>query len=42
MDDEELEYVHMHHVMDSVSHIFRHWPEELTKAHRFRESLAGL
>ncbi len=39
MDDEELEYVHMHHVMDSVSHIFRHWPAELKKAHRFRESL---
>ncbi len=39
MDAEELEYVHMHHVMDSVSHIFRHWPEELGKAHQFRESL---
>jgi phosphoglycolate phosphatase len=39
MDDDELEYVHMHHVMDSVAHIFRHWPQELEKAHRFRESL---
>jgi HAD superfamily hydrolase (TIGR01509 family) len=39
MDDEELEYVHMHHVMDSVSHIFRHWPGEIEKAHQFRESL---
>ena len=39
MDDEELAYVHMHHVMDSMGHIFRHWPEELKKAHRFRESL---
>ena len=39
MDAEELEYVHMHHVMDSVSHIFRHWPEELQEAHHYRESL---
>lgn len=39
MDDEELEYVHMHHVMDSVSHIFRHWPKDLEKAHEFRMSL---
>jgi phosphoglycolate phosphatase len=39
MDDEELEYVHMHHVMDSVSHIFRHWPEDIEKAHAYRESL---
>jgi len=39
MDDDELEYVHMHHVMDSVSHIFRHWPEDLEKAHEFRKSL---
>lgn len=39
MDSAELEYVHMHHVMDSVRHIFRHWPEELDQAHRFRESL---
>jgi len=39
MDDDELEYVHMHHVMDSVRYIFRHWPEEIDKAHQFRESL---
>ena len=39
MNDEELAYVHMHHVMDSVSHIFRHWPDEIEKAHQFRESL---
>ena len=39
MDDEELEYVHMHHVMDSVDHIFRHWPEDMEEAHRYRESL---
>ena len=39
MDDDELEYVHMHHVMDSVNHIFRHWPAEVKEAHRYRESL---
>ena len=39
MDDEELEYVHMHHVMDSINHIFRLWPEEQEEAHRYRESL---
>ena len=39
MDDEELEYVHMHHVMDSVDHIFRHWPEDLEAAHNYRQSL---
>lgn len=26
MDAEELEYVHTHNVIDSVSHIFRHYP----------------
>lgn len=39
MDDAELEYVHMHHVMDSVRHIFRHWPAELEQANRYRASL---
>src|SRR5210317_1776977 len=39
MDDAELEYVHMHHVMDSVDHIFRHWPDERESAHRYRERL---
>ena len=39
MDDDELEYVHTHHVMDSVAYIFRHWPHELEKAHEFRLSL---
>jgi HAD superfamily hydrolase (TIGR01509 family) len=39
MDDGELEYVHMHHVLDSVSHIFRHWPDELAKAHQYRAGL---
>jgi HAD superfamily hydrolase (TIGR01509 family) len=39
MDEEELEYVHMHHVTDSVGHIFRHWPDELEKAHQYRAGL---
>ncbi|MBU0480176.1 MAG: HAD family hydrolase [Proteobacteria bacterium] len=39
MDDSELAYVHMHHVMDSVAHIFRHWPEELEMAHQYRLSV---
>ena len=39
MDAAELEYVHMHHVMDSVSHIFRHYPGESEAAHAYRKSL---
>ncbi|MBU0676315.1 MAG: HAD family hydrolase [Proteobacteria bacterium] len=39
MDEEELDYVHMHHVVDSVNHIMRHWPEELEAAHRYRQGL---
>ena len=32
MNAEELEYVHMHNVTDSVSHIFRHHPHIADKA----------
>jgi HAD superfamily hydrolase (TIGR01509 family) len=39
MDEEELEYVHMHHVMDSVRHIFRHYPEDLERADAYRKTL---
>jgi len=39
MDEEELEYVHIHHVIDSVNHIMRHWPTELPAAHAYRQSL---
>lgn len=39
MDEEELEYVHMHHVIDSVNFIMRHWPMELAAAHEYRKSL---
>lgn len=39
MDAEELDYVHIHHVIDSVNHIMRHWPAELAAAHEYRQSL---
>lgn len=28
MDEEEVDYVHIHNVMDSIRHIFRHYPEQ--------------
>ncbi len=38
MDDEELEYVHIHNVMESVRHIFRHYlDQDLAAVDRFRE-----
>ncbi len=39
MDEEELEYVHIHHVMDSVRHIFRHYPDDYEAAEAFRKTL---
>ncbi|MBE0582799.1 MAG: HAD family hydrolase [Desulfofustis sp.] len=37
MDEEELSFVHMHNVTDSVNHIFRHYPrEQLEEVHRYR------
>ncbi|MBU0730916.1 MAG: HAD family hydrolase [Proteobacteria bacterium] len=39
MTPEELEYVHMHHAMDSTRHIFRDYPESLAAAEKYRESL---
>lgn len=37
MSDEELSFVHMHNVADSVTHIFRHYPEqEINKVHQLR------
>ncbi len=32
MSDEEIEYVHIHSVMDSVCHVFRHYPEDVDRA----------
>ena len=40
MDRDELEYVHTHNVLDSVNHIFRHYPPtETDQAHIFRREL---
>lgn len=39
MDADELEYVHMHHVMDSVRHIFRNYPKNLAAADEFRKGI---
>ncbi len=39
MDAAELDYVHMHHVMDSVRHIFRNYPEDLAAADAYRQGL---
>ncbi|HIJ89260.1 MAG: HAD hydrolase-like protein [Desulfobulbaceae bacterium] len=39
MDEDELEYVHMHHVMDSIRHIFRAYPADLERAEAYRQSL---
>ena len=39
MSEDELEYVHMHHVMDSVRHIFRHYSDDLEKAEEYRQGL---
>lgn len=40
MDDAELEHVHAHNVMDSITHIFRNHPElSLEKVHQHRASL---
>ncbi|MDH5298012.1 MAG: HAD family hydrolase [Desulfobulbaceae bacterium] len=39
MDEEELRYVHVHHVMDSVRHIFRHHPQDLEQADLYRKSV---
>lgn len=39
MTEEEVDYVHIHHVMDSVRHIFRHCPEDIGRAEKYRASL---
>jgi len=39
MDEEELDYVHIHHVVDSVNHIMRHWPDDVAAAHQYRQGL---
>lgn len=39
MDEAELDYVHMHHVMDSVRHIFRNYPQDYDRADAYRRSV---
>ncbi|MFC1524158.1 HAD family hydrolase [Thermodesulfobacteriota bacterium] len=39
MNEEELNYVHIHQVIDSTRHIFRNYPEDLQKANEYRMSL---
>ncbi len=40
MEGEELEYVHIHNVNESVGHIFRHYPnQDLDEVSRYREAL---
>ncbi|MBU0967246.1 MAG: HAD-IA family hydrolase [Proteobacteria bacterium] len=39
MDEEELEYVHMHNVINSVRHILRHYPDDIDKAEKYRADL---
>ena len=39
MNDEELAYVHIHHVMDSVRYIFRNYPGETEKADQYRQTV---
>ena len=37
MNDEELTYVHMHNVTDSVTHIFRHYEfQDMSQVHTYR------
>jgi phosphoglycolate phosphatase len=39
MDTDELNYVHVHHVEDSIRHIYRNYPEDYKKADAYRLSL---
>ena len=39
MDEKEIDYVHVHSVYDSITHIFRHYPKpSLEEVHAFRKS----
>lgn len=39
MDEEELRYVHVQHVADSIRHIFRHYPDDYPAADAYRKTL---
>lgn len=40
MNDEELEYVHIHNVMDSIQHIFRNYPDTPEDIHAYRSQVS--
>ncbi|MEA2083296.1 MAG: HAD hydrolase-like protein [Thermodesulfobacteriota bacterium] len=39
MTEEEVDYVHIHHVTDSVTHIFKHYPEDIEKVEEYRAAI---
>ena len=39
MSEEELDFVHIHNVMESVRYILRHYPEDIDKAEAYRADL---
>ena len=39
MTEDELNYVHAHHVEDSIRHIYRNYPEDYEKADVYRKQL---
>ncbi len=39
MDEEEVQYVHIHNVMDSVDHIFRKHSVDMDRVHQYRLEL---
>ena len=39
MDEEELNDFHRRHVMDSIRHLFRHYPADLERAEAYRQTL---
>lgn len=39
MEEEEVDYVHIHNVTDSVKHIFRHYPNDIEQVNAFRSRL---
>ncbi|WP_163337039.1 HAD family hydrolase [Desulfopila sp. IMCC35008] len=40
MNDEELEYVHIHNVMDSIQYIFRNYPDRPEEIHAYRSQVS--
>ncbi len=39
MSAEELAYVHIHHVMDSIHYLFRNHPDDVEKADQYRQTV---